>query len=159
MRVLITGGAGFVGSHVADRLTADGHDVLLLDALLPQAHGATDWEPRHEHVVGDVRDGDLLVRLLPGVDAVCHQAAMVGHGVDPSDAPAYAAHNDLGTAVLLAGMHAAGVRRLGLAGSMVVDGEGRYDCAEHGVVRPLPRATADLDAGRFEPRCPLCGRE
>jgi dTDP-L-rhamnose 4-epimerase len=159
MRVLITGGAGFVGSHVADRLAADGHDVLLLDALLPQAHGAACWAPRHEHVVGDVRDGDLLARLLPEVDAVCHQAAMVGHGVDPSDAPAYAAHNDLGTAVLLAAMHAAGVRRLVLAGSMVVYGEGRYDCPEHGPVRPLPRAAADLDAGRFEPRCPRCGRE
>jgi dTDP-L-rhamnose 4-epimerase len=110
-------------------------------------------------VVGDVRDGDLLARLLPGVDAVSHQAAMVGHGVDPSDAPAYATHNDLGTAVLLAAMHAAGVRRLVLAGSMVVYGEGRYDCAEHGVVRPLPRAGADIAAGRFEPRCPRCGRE
>jgi dTDP-L-rhamnose 4-epimerase len=158
MRVLITGGAGFVGSHVADRLTADGHEVLLLDALLPQAHGADGWTPAHEHVVGDVRDADLLARLLPGVDAVCHQAAMVGHGVDPSDAPAYAAHNDLGTAVLLAAMHAAGVLRLVLAGSMVVYGEGRYECAEHGVVRPLPRTTADLAAGLFEPRCPRCGQ-
>ena len=84
---------------------------------------------------------------------------MVGHGVDPADAPAYAAHNDLGTAVLLAAMHAAGVRRLVLAGSMVVYGEGRYDCPEHGVVRPGARAPADLDAGRFEPRCPGCGRD
>jgi dTDP-L-rhamnose 4-epimerase len=159
MRVLITGGAGFVGSHVADRLAADGHDVVLLDALLPQAHGTGGWAPSHEHVVGDVRDEDLLARLLPGVDAVCHQAAMVGHGVDPSDAPAYATHNDLGTAVLLAAMYSAGVRRLVLAGSMVVYGEGRYDCSEHGTVRPLPRAAADLAAGRFEPRCPGCGRE
>jgi dTDP-L-rhamnose 4-epimerase len=158
MRVLITGGAGFVGSHVADRLTADGHEVLLLDALLPQAHGTDGWAPAHEHVVGDVRDADLLARLLPGVDAVCHQAAMVGHGVDPSDAPAYAAHNDLGTAVLLAAMHAVGVLRLVLAGSMVVYGEGRYECAEHGVVRPLPRTAADLAAGLFEPRCPRCGQ-
>jgi dTDP-L-rhamnose 4-epimerase len=83
----------------------------------------------------------------------------VGHGVDPSDAPDYAAHNDLGTAVLLAEMHRAGIGRLVLAGSMVVYGEGRYDCREHGTVRPGPRATADLDAGRFEPRCPACGRE
>ncbi|OZM82653.1 NAD(P)-dependent oxidoreductase [Pseudonocardia sp. MH-G8] len=159
MRVLITGGAGFVGSHVADRLAADGHDVLLLDAFLPQAHGdhGAGWPGEHEGVVGDVRDADLLARLLPGVDAVCHQAAMVGHGVDPSDAPDYAAHNDLGTAVLLAAMYAAGVRRLVLAGSMVVYGEGRYDCPEHGVVRPLPRAVADLEAGLFEPRCPRCG--
>ncbi|MHA6624157.1 NAD-dependent epimerase/dehydratase family protein [Pseudonocardia sichuanensis] len=159
MRVLITGGAGFVGSHVADRLVADGHDVLLLDALLPQAHGegGSGWPGEHDGVVGDVRDAELLARLLPGVDAVCHQAAMVGHGVDPSDAPDYAAHNDLGTAVLLAAMHGAGVRRLVLAGSMVVYGEGRYDCREHGVVRPLPRTAADLDAGRYEPRCPHCG--
>lgn len=159
MRVLVTGGAGFIGSHVADRLSADGHEPVLLDALLPQAHGdgPPPWLGRHELVRGDVRDADLLGRLLSGVDAVSHQAAMVGHGIDPADAPEYAAHNDLGTAVLLAAMHAAGVRRLVLAGSMVVYGEGRYDCAEHGVVRPGPRAPADLDAGRFEPLCPRCG--
>ena len=159
MRVLVTGGAGFVGSHVADRLVAEGHEAVLLDALLPQAHGEIPGPGPHELVRGDVRDADLLARLLPGVDAVCHQAAMVGHGVDPADAPGYAAHNDLATAVLLAAMHAAGVRRLVLAGSMVVYGEGRYDCPEHGVVRPGPRAPADLDAGRFEPRCPRCGRD
>lgn len=161
MRVLITGGAGFIGSHIADRLTADGHDVLLLDALLPQAHGGTapEWVSRYELVHGDVRNSDLLRRLLPGVDAVCHQAAMVGHGVDPSDGPDFAAHNDLGTAVLLAAMHEAKLSRLVLAGSMVVYGEGRYDCPEHGVVRPGPRAFADLDAGRFEPSCEDCGRD
>jgi dTDP-L-rhamnose 4-epimerase len=157
MRVLITGAAGFIGSHIADRLGADGHDVVLLDALLPHAHGEGAVPPGV--VVGDVRDADLLATLLPGVDAVCHQAAMVGHGVDPSDAPQYATHNDLGTAVLLAAMYRAGTSRLVLAGSMVVYGEGRYDCAEHGVVRPGPRAVADLDAGRFEPRCPACGRD
>ena len=161
MRILITGGAGFIGSHIADRLATDGHDVVLLDALLPQAHGdgPPPWTADHELVAGDVRDADLLARLLPGVDAVCHQAAMVGHGVDPSDAPDYAAHNDLGTAVLLAAMHAAGTARLVLAGSMVVYGEGRYDCPEHGRVTPGARAVADLDAGRYEPPCPACGRD
>ena len=160
MRVLVTGGAGFIGSHVADRFAADGHDVVLLDALLPQAHGpgAVPDGP-HELVHGDVRDAELLARLLSGVDAVCHQAAMVGHGVDPSDAPDFAAHNDLGTAVLLAQMHAAGVSRLLLAGSMVVYGEGRYDCPEHGVVRPGPRSFDDIAAGRYEPRCPECGKD
>jgi dTDP-L-rhamnose 4-epimerase len=161
VRILITGGAGFIGSHVADNLLRDGHDVVLLDALLPQAHGDGPVAPvpGHDLVRGDVRDADLLGRLLRGVDAVCHQAAVVGHGLDPSDAPEYAAHNDLGTAVLLAAMHAAGVRRLVLAGSMVVYGEGRYDCPAHGPVRPGPRAVADLDAGRYEPRCPACGAE
>ena len=160
MRILITGGAGFIGSHVADLLAGQGHDLVLLDALLPQAHGtagAPPWVARHELVVGDVRDGELLRRLLPGVDVVCHQAAMVGHGVDPSDAPEYASHNDYGTAVLLAAMYATGVSRLVLAGSMVVYGEGRYDCPEHGTVRPGPRRPADLEAGRFEPPCPVCG--
>jgi dTDP-L-rhamnose 4-epimerase len=163
VRVLITGGAGFIGSHVADRLVAEGHDVVLLDALLPQAHGpAAEAAPPPgvtDLVRGDVRDAALLARQLPGVDAVCHQAAMVGHGVDPSDAPAYAAHNDLGTAVLLAAMARAEVGRLVLASSMVVYGEGRYECPEHGVVPAAPRRRADLDAGRFEPPCPVCGRQ
>ncbi|WP_024874348.1 NAD-dependent epimerase/dehydratase family protein [Saccharomonospora piscinae] len=160
MRVLITGGAGFVGSHVADQLTARGHDVLLLDALLDTAHGgagAPDWVSGHELVRGDVRDAGLLGELLTGVDVVCHQAAVVGHGLDPSDAPLYASHNDHGTAVLLAALHAAGVRRLVLASSMVVYGEGRYACEVHGEVRPGARTPAELDAGRYEPPCPLCG--
>ncbi|MDQ7911247.1 NAD-dependent epimerase/dehydratase family protein [Phytohabitans sp. ZYX-F-186] len=159
MRVLITGGAGFVGSHAADVLAGAGHEVLLLDALLPQAHGdePPPWCARHRLVRGDARDGDLLARLLRGVDAVCHQAAMVGHGLDPSDAPGYASHNDHATAVLLAAMHAARVPRLVLASSMVVYGEGRYTCPAHGIVPPAPRQPADIAAGRFDPACPRCG--
>jgi dTDP-L-rhamnose 4-epimerase len=162
VRVLITGGAGFIGSHVADELADRGHEVVLLDALLPKAHGTSEppaWTARHQIVLGDVRDGDLLDRLLTGMDVVCHQAAVVGHGVDPSDAPEYAAHNDYGTAVLLAAMHRAGLRRLVLASSMVVYGEGRYFCAQHGIVRPLPRQQSDVDAGRYDPRCPCCGAD
>jgi dTDP-L-rhamnose 4-epimerase len=159
MRVLITGGAGFVGSHVADALLDAGHEVVALDALLPQAHGGTppSWCDRYALTVGDVADAPLLTELLGGVDAVCHQAAMVGHGVDPSDAPAYVAHNDHATAVLLAAMHRAGVRRLVLASSMVVYGEGRYTCDAHGVVRPGARTAQDVAARRFEPPCPECG--
>ena len=163
MRVLLTGMAGFIGSHIADALVEDGHEVVGLDCLLPQAHGPDadppEWTDEHELITGDVRDGDLLAGLLRGVDVVCHQAAVVGHGVDPSDAPAYAGHNVLGTAELLAAMHATGVRRLVLASSMVVYGEGGYACAEHGSVRPGPRQPADLALGRFEPRCPRCGSE
>jgi dTDP-L-rhamnose 4-epimerase len=83
---------------------------------------------------------------------------MVGLGVDFDDAPLYAGCNDLGTAVLLAAMARAGARRLVLASSMVVYGEGAYSCAEHGLAAtPPPRQAADLDAGRFEPRCERCG--
>lgn len=161
MRVLITGGAGFIGSHIADLLIEQGDQVSVLDMLLPQAHGAGEpppWVRRCDFTRGDVRDRAVLDRVLPGVDAVCHQSAMVGHGVDPSDAPEYASHNDYGTAVLLAAMHAHGVGRLVLASSMVVYGEGRYRCAEHGLVRASPRRASDIEAGRFEPPCPDCGR-
>jgi dTDP-L-rhamnose 4-epimerase len=161
MRVLVTGGAGFIGSHVVDELLALGHDVVVLDSFHPLAWG--DAAPRHldpraELVEGDVRDADTVDRCLDGVDHVCHQAAMVGLGVDLGDIEDYVSHNDIGTAVLLRTLAARGFAgRLVLASSMVVYGEGRYACAEHGVVRPGPRATAALEAGSFEPPCPVCG--
>jgi len=161
MRVLITGGAGFVGSHVADVLAARGHEVRLLDVLLDEAHGANGappWVGAHDFVQGDVRDLALVTKLARDADVVCHQAAVVGHGLDPSDGPRYAAHNDHGTAVLLAAMYAAGRDRLVLASSMVVYGEGRYACATHGLVRPGPRTPEALARGRYEPPCPDCGR-
>jgi dTDP-L-rhamnose 4-epimerase len=93
------------------------------------------------------------------VTAVCHQAAMVGLGVDLGDVADYVSHNDLGTAVLLRALAAARFDgRLVLASSMVVYGEGRYRCAEHGVVAPAPRPVAALERGAFEPPCPDCGR-
>ncbi|MEU4498681.1 NAD-dependent epimerase/dehydratase family protein [Streptomyces sp. NPDC023998] len=159
MRVLVTGGAGFIGSQVVTALAARGHDPVVLDALLPAAHPEPPPLPDAEWILGDVRDRTLLARALRGVDAVCHQAAMVGLGKDFADAPEYVGCNDLGTAVLLAAMAEAGVRDLVLAGSMVVYGEGRYDCRLHGRVRPGPRAAADLASGRFEPLCPECGAE
>ena len=143
MRVLVTGGAGFIGSHVVEALAERGHEPVVFDVR--QDPGA------------DVRNPVAVGRALQGVDAVCHQAAMVGLGVDFGDAAEYVSHNDLGTAVLLTAMAEAGVRHLVLAGSMVVYGEGRYACPRDGVVRPGPRAVDDLAAGRFEPRCPVCG--
>ncbi|MEU3917550.1 NAD-dependent epimerase/dehydratase family protein [Streptomyces sp. NPDC029004] len=159
MRVLVTGGAGFIGSQVVAALAARGHDPVVLDALLPAAHPVPPPLPDAEWLLGDVRDRELLARALRGVDSVCHQAAMVGLGKDFADAPEYVGCNDLGTAVLLAAMAEAGVSELVLAGSMVVYGEGRYDCPRHGRVRPGPRATGDLEAGRFELLCPECGAE
>ncbi|MEU8198435.1 NAD-dependent epimerase/dehydratase family protein [Microbispora amethystogenes] len=144
MKVLLTGSAGFIGSHVAEALTAAGHEVTGLDLRAGGVEG------------GDVRDETAVGRLLPGVDAVVHQAAKVGLGVDVADLPDYASVNVYGTAVLLAAMARHGVGRLVLASSMVVYGEGAYECGEHGPVRPRPRAAEDLDRGIFEPRCPGC---
>ena len=159
-RVLVTGGAGFVGSHIADALLARGHEVRILDVLHPAAHAARpDYLDAAADVVhGDVRDGATVAAALDGIDHVCHQAAMVGLGTDIGDIADYASHNDLGTAVLLRELaRARFAGRLVLASSMVVYGEGRYACAEHGLVRPGPRREADLAAGRFEPPCPACG--
>jgi dTDP-L-rhamnose 4-epimerase len=159
MRVLVTGGAGFIGSQVVAALAARGHDPVVLDALLPAAHPVPPPLPDARLIHGDVRDRAMVAYALRGVDAVCHQAAMVGLGKDFTDAPEYVGCNDLGTAVLLTAMADAGVPDLVLAGSMVVYGEGRYDCPRHGRVRPGPRAADDLTAGRFEPTCPECGAE
>ncbi|OBB07986.1 NAD-dependent dehydratase [Mycobacteriaceae bacterium 1482268.1] len=158
MRVLLTGAAGFIGSRVGAALAEAGHDVVGIDAMLPAAHGDNAEPPQGVRRV-DVRDADALAALLDGVDVVCHQAAVVGAGVDAADAPSYGSHNDFGTSVLLAEMFAKGCQRLVLASSMVVYGQGRYICAEHGIVDPLPRTRADLDAGVFEHRCPLGGEE
>ncbi|HLK42628.1 MAG TPA: NAD-dependent epimerase/dehydratase family protein [Thermoleophilia bacterium] len=157
----MTGGAGFIGSHVVDALLETGADVRVLDALDPSVHGgiAPVLDERAELIVGNLNDPSAIDAAVAGVDAVCHQAARVGLGVDFSDVGRYVADNDVGTASLLAGLWRAGFRRrLVLASSMVIYGEGLAGCPEHGAVRPAPRDDADLAAGEFEPRCPRCER-
>jgi dTDP-L-rhamnose 4-epimerase len=158
--ILVTGGAGFIGSHIVDALVAEGHEVRVLDALLPAAHSVRPsyLNPEADFVEGDVADPETVDRALVGVDAVCHQAAMVGLGLNMGDAPDYVRHNDLGTAVLLEALARRRLRAsVVLASSMVVYGEGAYRCLQHGRVSPAPRDQVDLRQGRFEPRCPECG--
>jgi len=157
MRILLTGALGFIGAAIDEQLTARGDEVVRVDALIPQAHGAGASVPVGVHRV-DVRDAGEWADLLEGVDVVCHQAAMVGAGVTVSDLPLYAGHNDLGTAALLAAMHERGVGALVLASSMVVYGEGRYACEEHGEQTTHARSREALESGDFENHCPLCDR-
>lgn len=159
MVILVTGGAGFVGSQIVDRLVAAGHEVRVVDLLHRDAHAtAPDYlAARAEYRFADLRDPEVAVHAVRGVDAVCHQASMVGLGVDFADVTEYVGHNDLATAVLLRALHDDGFTgRFVLASSMVVYGEGRYRCARHGIVVPPPRAPTRIAAGEFEPQCPWC---
>jgi len=161
MRILITGAAGFIGSQITDAALAAGHEVRGLDSLSTAVHDELPgyWPDGVELITGDIRDPRVVELAVRDVDVVCHQAAMVGLGVSLADLPLYCDINVTGTAVLLEAMGAAQAGRLVLASSMVVYGEGRYECPEHGTVRPPARERADLEQGRFEPRCPRCGAE
>jgi dTDP-L-rhamnose 4-epimerase len=152
MRILVTGGAGFIGSHIVDALTARGDEVIVLDRR--PFKQAVDVEL----IEADVADHAAVEQAIKGVDAVCHQAAMVGLGQDIGDIADYVRNNDLGTAVLLQQLAAANYDgRLVLASSMVVYGEGSYSCPRHGTTAtPPPRTTENLEQGRFDPLCPTC---
>ena len=161
-RILVTGGDGFIGSAIVDDLVADGHDVVVVDALLPRAHRRTPSyrNPAATYLTRDLAEPGAAASAVRGIDAVCHQSSLVGLGVDFADVVDYVHHNDLATAVLLRALHDrlfAG--RIVLASSMVVYGEGRYSCDVHGRCAAPPRSKTHLDAGRFEPRCPRCDAE
>jgi dTDP-L-rhamnose 4-epimerase len=160
MRVLVTGGAGFIGSHVVDQLLDAGAEVRVLDMLHPAAHAhPPDYlSQRAELLQGSVCDEVMVRHAVEGVDAVSHQAALVGLGESFADAPLFARENDLGTAVLLAALFRSGFKgKFVLASSMVVYGEGRYRCATtHGSVRPSPRPLSALRDRQFDPACPRC---
>jgi len=159
MRVVVTGGAGFIGSHVVDALVAREHDVTVVDNFAPEVHPTRPdhLNGRARYVEADVLDRGMLERELDGVDAIAHHAAVVGLGAGTLDAPHFTRTNGVGTAELLRAALGRRVPRLVLASSMVVYGEGAYRCGADGPQRPRPRREADLAAGRFDPTCPRCG--
>jgi dTDP-L-rhamnose 4-epimerase len=163
-RVLVTGGAGFIGSHLVDALLARGDEVTVLDALHPQVHASAPQppvhlDPRARLVVGDVRDRDTVASLLDEAEVVLHLAAYTGVGQSMYQVRDYLDVNVVGTGVLLEllGDDRRGVRTLVVASSRAVYGEGAYRCASCGPVTPHSRPPAQLLAGEWEPRCPACG--
>ncbi|HKP19056.1 MAG TPA: NAD-dependent epimerase/dehydratase family protein [Gaiellaceae bacterium] len=162
-RVLVTGGAGFIGSHLVDRLLAAGHDVRILDSLDPQVHphGRPGYlSTEAELIVGDVRDRDAVRRSLVGVDRLVHLAAAVGVGQSMYEIERYTSVNSIGCAVVLEA--AVDVRdrleKVVVASSMSIYGEGLYRCPAEGVeVAPEPRSEAQLADRRWDLGCPSCG--
>jgi dTDP-L-rhamnose 4-epimerase len=165
-RVLITGGAGFVGSHLADALARGGHEVTLFDNLEPQVHGPAAvrpayLDPAHRLEIGDVRDADALAPLVRQSDVVFHLAAMVGVGQSMYQVRRYTDVNAMGMATLLEVLAAdrGRVKKLLVASSMSIYGEGAYQCPMCGPVAPRLRPVEQLKAAEWEVRCARCGSE
>jgi dTDP-L-rhamnose 4-epimerase len=156
-RVLITGGAGFIGSHLADELLDKGYQVRALDNLAEQVHGPEAGRPSYLHpdvelLRGDVRDPEAVRSALDGVDAVFHFAAVVGVGQSMYEIARYTDVNNLGTAVLLEALAEKPVRRLVVASSMSIYGEGLYRNARGELVTGLDRDREQLKAHDWEVR-------
>lgn len=156
-RILITGGAGFVGSHLSDRLLREGYRVRVLDNLAPQVHGQEQAPPaylddRVELVLGDIRDPAQVSQALKGVDVVYHFAAAVGVGQSMYQVETYTDINNRGTAVLLEALIKHPVRKLVVASSMSLYGEGLYHNSAGMLCAPQERDLAALKAGEWELR-------
>jgi dTDP-L-rhamnose 4-epimerase len=153
--VLITGGAGFIGSHLADELLAHEYEVRVLDNLSPQVHGEGQIRPDYldpevELIIGDVRDPEAVREALRGVDAVYHFAAAVGVGQSMYEVAHYTSVNNLGTAVLMEALIEKPVERVIIASSMSIYGEGLYQAADGRIVQGGERSLRQLRAGRWE---------
>jgi dTDP-L-rhamnose 4-epimerase len=163
-KILVTGGAGFVGSHTVDALLREGHAVRVFDNLSDQVHGGIApayLSSEAEFVHGDVRDIEALRKAVRDADVVYHFAAAVGVGQSMYEIARYMEINTQGTANLLQAMldRGNGFEKLIVASSMSIYGEGQYHCEDHGTVAPLPRATTQLKAKLWEVACPECGRQ
>src|SRR5437763_3398825 len=160
---LVTGGAGFVGSHLVDALVAAGHNVRVFDNLTPQVHSngkIPDYLSKEiELVIGDMRDERAVPLALEGMDVVFHFAAAVGVGQSMYEIAHYMGVNTQGTAVLLQQLlnRRNRVEKLIVASSMSIYGEGKYLCAQCGEVAPPLRSAEQLKARQWEVTCPVCG--
>jgi dTDP-L-rhamnose 4-epimerase len=166
MRVLITGGAGFIGSHLADLMLSRGYDVRALDSLEEQVHGPSRQrpaylDPRVELRVGDVRDAAAVSQALEGCDLLVHFAAAVGVGQSMYQIEKYTSMNSIGAAVVLeqAVKKAGALRKMLVASSMSIYGEGLYECPACGPVSPRLRKASQLSERAWEMRCPGCGAD
>lgn len=158
-RILITGGAGFIGAHVTENLLSSGHRIRVLDNLTPQVHGPGRKRPNYlasgvELIVGDIRDPGTVWRALQGVDSVIHLVAAVGVGQSMYEIPEYTSVNNLGTAVLLKHLTAFRVRRLVVASSMSLYGEGLYRARDGTIVENVERTLSGIRRGEWELRTP-----
>jgi dTDP-L-rhamnose 4-epimerase len=163
-RVLVTGGAGFVGSHLVDALLHAGHEVRVFDNLSPQVHpgGMPSYLSRAvEFQQGDMRDYDAVRGALADVDVIFHKAAAVGVGQSMYEITNYMGSNTQGTAVLLQAILESkrDFEKLVVASSMSIYGEGKYRCPEHGAMAPPPRPLEQLRRKQWEVLCPQCGAE
>lgn len=159
MRVLVTGGAGFIGSHTVDLLLKKGYEVRILDYLVPPVHPQREkpsYIPKEaEFILGDVRNKDVVEKSLKGVSVVFHLAAQQGYLTDFST---FAFTNDGGTALIYEVIveNKLQIQKIIIASSQAVYGEGKYYCTQHGIQYPLPRALKQLQSGEWELKCPLC---
>jgi dTDP-L-rhamnose 4-epimerase len=162
-KILVTGGAGFIGSHIVDELAAQGHEVRVYDSLEPQVHNGEKPEylnGRAEYVFADVRDKDSLKSALEDVEIIYHEAAAVGVGQSMYQIHKYVDVNTLGTARLLDLLvnEEHDIQKLVVASSMSIYGEGKYECDGCGVVYPKVRTDEQLRTREWELKCPECGR-
>jgi len=163
MKILVTGGAGFIGSHLVDALVKERHEVAVYDNLEPQVHEGKKPEylnPKAEYIFADIRDSGALKNAVEGVEVIFHEAAAVGVGQSMYQIQKYVDVNTLGTAKLLDILvnEEHDVKKLLIASSMGIYGEGKYECEDCGVAYPKLRPREQLKKREWEMKCPSCGK-
>ncbi len=161
-KVLVTGGAGFIGSHIVDKLVEEGHDVTIYDNIEPVVHkGSPDYINRKAKLIkGDVLDYEKLCKAMEDVDIVSHQAAAGGFALSNYKIRKFTMVNDVGSANILQCIldNDLDIKKLIVASSVAVYGEGKYQCDEHGIFYPKVRESTQLDKKQWEIRCPSCNK-